>query len=68
MKISKTAILPVISVICLAIAAVTGHTIKNDTQDLIATYGSVIGSTIITIWGIYTNHQKESEKKQSENL
>lgn len=63
MKISKTAILPVISVLFLAIGAVTGHVVSADTQDLIATYASVIITAAVSVWGIYQNHQKDGEQK-----
>jgi hypothetical protein len=58
MKISKTAILPVVTVICLGVAAVTGHPIGKSTQDLIATDVAAVITAGVSIWGVFKNHKK----------
>lgn len=60
---SKTAILPVVSVICLAIAAVTGHEISKDVQDAIAGVTAIVVGAGISIWGIYKSHKKKGDRK-----
>ena len=60
---SKTAILPVVSVICLAIAAVTGHEISKDLQDAIATVSAIVIGAGISVWGIIKSHKKKGEDK-----
>ncbi|PEJ57386.1 hypothetical protein CN692_13310 [Bacillus sp. AFS002410] len=66
MKLSKSAILPIISVICLCIATITGHQISSDVQDHIAAVASVTISAVVSIWGIVKNHQKENDAKAVE--
>jgi uncharacterized membrane protein len=60
-NVNKTAILPVITVICLAVAAVTGHKISNDIVNLIADIAAVVISAGISIWGIFKDHSKKGE-------
>jgi hypothetical protein len=59
---SKTAILPIISVICLAYATITGHTVSNDLQDDIASITTTIIAAVISIWGVVKNHKKDANK------
>lgn len=59
----KTAILPVVSVLCLAIAAITGHQIDASLQDEIATVASIAIGAGISIWGIYKDHKAKAAKK-----
>lgn len=58
---SKTAILPIVSVVCLGIATITGHTINASVQDEIATIGATVIGAAISIWGVIKNHQKGGE-------
>lgn len=62
MMINKTAILPVISVICMAIYAFTGHQISTDIQEQIATGSALLAGAGISIWGIYKSHKKKGDK------
>jgi hypothetical protein len=61
-SVSKTAILPVVSVICIAIAAITGHKFNEGTVDTIATVSSIVITAGISIWGVLKNHKKEEVK------
>jgi hypothetical protein len=56
---NKTAILPIVSVICLGVAAITGHTISNDLQNDIATWTSSLIGVGIGIYGVIKNHKGE---------
>jgi hypothetical protein len=58
-NVNKTAILPVVTVVCLAIAAVTGHKISNDVVDQVADVAAVVISAGISIWGIFKDHSKK---------
>jgi hypothetical protein len=58
MKISKTAILPVVTVLSLAYAAITGHEISKDLLDKTADIAAVVISAGISIWGVIKNHKK----------
>jgi hypothetical protein len=58
----KTQILPIISVICLGVAAITGHQVSASVQDEIATIGAAVIGSAITIWGIIKDHQKGGVK------
>jgi TM2 domain-containing membrane protein YozV len=60
-NVNKTAIIPVIMVICLAVSAVTGHKISNDVIDQIADVTAVVISAGISIWGIFKDHSKKGE-------
>jgi hypothetical protein len=64
MKISKTAILPIVSVVCLGIGAITGHNISSNMQDEIATIVSTVIGAGISIWGIIQNHKNEPPVQQ----
>ena len=63
MKISKTAILPIVSVICLGIASFTGNTISADMQDHVASIATIVISAGVSIWGIIKNHKKEEKQE-----
>lgn len=58
MKDYKTAILPVVAVVCLGVAAVTGHQVSQSVQDEVATIGSIVVGGAIAIWGVIKNHKK----------
>jgi hypothetical protein len=59
MKISKTAITPIVTIICLAIGAITGHQVSSSTQDEIATVGATVIGAGISIWGVIKDHSKK---------
>ena len=59
----KSAILPVVSVICLAIAAITGHKVSENTVNEIAEITAIVCTAGISVWGIYKDHQKKGEGK-----
>jgi hypothetical protein len=61
-KINKTAILPIVSVICLAIATITGHQVSSSVQDEIATVAATGIGAGISIWGVIKNHKKEGNQ------
>jgi hypothetical protein len=63
MKISKTAILPIVSVICLAVATITGHQVSASIQDEIATIATTVIGAGISIWGVIKNHSKKGDVK-----
>lgn len=58
---NKTAILPIISVICLGIGAITGRTIDASLQDQIATWAASLIGVGIGIYGVIENHKKEGK-------
>jgi hypothetical protein len=58
-KYSKSAILPIVSIVCVAIAAITGHKFSHDVVDSIATVASIVITSGISIWGVFKNHKKE---------
>jgi hypothetical protein len=55
---NKTAILPIVSVICLGVAAITGHTIDAKLQDDIATWAASLIGVGIGIYGVIKNHKR----------
>jgi hypothetical protein len=57
-NINKTAVLPIVSVIALAIAAITGHKFTNDTIDAISSVAAIAITAGINIWGIIKNHKE----------
>jgi hypothetical protein len=57
--VSKTAILPVVSVVALAIAAITGHKFNQGTIDEFSTVAAIVITAGINVWGIIKNHKKE---------
>jgi hypothetical protein len=63
MKLNKTAILPIISVVCLGIGAITGHKIDEQLQDQIATWAATLIGVGISVWGVVKDHQKKGEEK-----
>jgi hypothetical protein len=58
---SKTAILPIITVICLAIGTMTGHEVSQSLQDEIATIAATVIGAGISIWGVIKNHKGEGK-------
>lgn len=56
---SRTAIAPIISVVCLGIGAITGHAISASVQDEIVTISATAITAGLSIWGILKNHKKE---------
>jgi hypothetical protein len=59
--LNKTAILPIVSIICIGIAAITGHEFTKDTVDAIATISSIVITAGISVWGVIKNH-KDGDK------
>lgn len=59
--LSKTTILPIVSVICLGITAVTGLDISKDLVDVIATIATIGIGAGVSIWGIIKTHKKKGE-------
>jgi Na+/H+ antiporter NhaB len=57
--VSKTAILPVLSVVALCIATLTGHKFTQDFIDEAATILAVLITAGVNIYGIFKNHKKE---------
>lgn len=57
MNMNKTAILPIVSVICLGIATITGHSINANMQDEIATIAATVIGAGISVWGVIKNHK-----------
>jgi hypothetical protein len=55
---NKTVILPIVSVICLGVAAVTGHTLDAKLQDDIATWTASLIGVGIGIYGVIKNHKR----------
>jgi hypothetical protein len=55
---NKTAILPIVSVICLGVAAITGHTVDAKLQDDIATWAASLIGVGIGIYGVIKNHKR----------
>lgn len=58
MNISKTSILPIVSVICLGIGTITHHAINASIQNEIATVAATVIGAGISIWGVIKNHKK----------
>jgi hypothetical protein len=58
-NVSKTAILPVLSVIALGIATLTGHQFSKDSIEEAATVLAVVITAGVNLWGIFKNHKKE---------
>ena len=59
---SKTAILPIVSIVCGGVAVITGHPIGQDTVVMIATVAATLVGAGISIWGVFKNHKKEVSK------
>lgn len=60
---NKTVIAPLVAVFCMALAGITGVQIDADTQEQLATGGVILGSGIVSVWGIFKNHKKKKEEK-----
>ena len=58
-NVSKTAILPVLSVIALGIATLTGHQFSKDSIEEAATVLALVITAGVNLWGIFKNHKKE---------
>lgn len=58
----KTQILPIVSVICLGVATITGHQISASLQDEIATIGAAVIGAGFSIYGIIKDHSKGAVK------
>jgi ribose/xylose/arabinose/galactoside ABC-type transport system permease subunit len=61
-NINKTAILPIVTAVCLGIGYVTGHQISSSLQDEIATIATAVIGTGVTVWGVIKDHKKEVSK------
>lgn len=46
----------------MAIAGITGVQIDADLQEQIATGIFILGSGVVSVWGIVKNHKKKEEK------
>lgn len=55
---SKTAIAPIVAVICLFIGNIIGHPIGQSVQDEATTLLVSLIAFSTTIYGIYKNHKK----------
>ena len=55
---SKSAILPIVTIVCGGIAIITGKPIGSDTIDMIATISATAIGAGISIWGVIKNHKK----------
>jgi hypothetical protein len=60
-NVSKTAILPILSVLALGVAAITGHEFSKDLIDEAATVLAIVITAGINVWGIIKNHKKEGK-------
>jgi hypothetical protein len=56
---NKTAILPIVTIVCGGIAIITKKPIGADTIDMIATIAATVIGSGISIWGVIKNHKKE---------
>ncbi|PEJ48211.1 hypothetical protein CN692_24195 [Bacillus sp. AFS002410] len=61
MNVSKTAIMPIVTVICMAIGVILGHPIGQDTIEMISTVAATAFTAGYAIWGIIKNHKKEEK-------
>lgn len=61
--LSKAAIIPIVSIICLAIGTISGHPIGADTVDMIATWAVTLITSVWAIWGVVKNLRKFIEKR-----
>jgi uncharacterized membrane protein YcaP (DUF421 family) len=59
----KTAILPIVTIICLGIGTLIGKPIGKDTVDMIATITATAFTAGISIWGVIKDHTKKGEVK-----
>jgi uncharacterized membrane protein YcaP (DUF421 family) len=55
---NKTAILPIVTIICLGIGTLIGKPIGKDTVDMIATIAATVISAGVSVWGVIKNHKK----------
>lgn len=60
---NKTVILPIVTVLSLAYAAITGHEVSKDIVNEITDYAAVVIAAGISVWGIWKNHHKKGEGK-----
>jgi hypothetical protein len=61
MKINKSAILPIISVLALGYGAITGHTVDAKLQDDIAGWAATLIGVGVSIWGVIKNHKGDAK-------
>lgn len=54
----KSAILPIISVVALGYAAITGHKVSDDLVNQIADISAIVITAGISVWGIIKDHSK----------
>lgn len=64
MKITKSMILPLISVICLAYGTLSGHQISNEIQGQIAEAIVVVVGFGYSVYGIFKNHKTEEKVEE----
>lgn len=60
--ISKTILAPIIAVICMAAQLVFGVDINEEVQDQLITAIINLSAVIVTIYGIFKNYKKISDK------
>lgn len=58
MNVNKTAIIPVVSILCGAYFLITGHAVSAPVQDEFATIGVIVVGAGVSIWGVIKNHKK----------
>lgn len=54
---NKTAIAPIVTVICMGIGVIIGHPIGETTQAEIATIAAAVITAAVSIWGVVKNHK-----------
>lgn len=59
----KTIILPIISIIFMAITAITGHQFDEATIESVATAVAVLITTGLSIYGVLKDHKKKEDEK-----
>lgn len=67
MKISKTTIVPIVSVVCLGISSITGHAISGQIQDEIATWALNLIGIGYGIYGVIKDHNIKKNELNSNN-
>lgn len=55
---SKTAILPLVSILAGAFTVISKKPVGEDTIDMIATIAVTAIGAVVSIWGVFKNHNK----------
>lgn len=66
MKVTKSMILPLASVIFLGYAAITGHKIPDDIQNQVVDAAVIAITLVSTVYGIYKNHHDNKTEEKEE--